>query len=86
MSAAVVVAVIIGVFFVIGLLVGGIMVIALPLLKDRRSKPSMRRELGEAPVQPEYDHMTTDAGGPDDAAPDDRPRWPGNGDDGYSGR
>jgi hypothetical protein len=82
MSAAVVVAVIIGVFFVIGLLVGGIMVIALPLLRDRRFGRSKPREPGS---QPEYD-VTPDAGGPDDAAPDDRPRWPGHGDNGHSGR
>jgi hypothetical protein len=82
MSAAVVVAVIIGVFFVIGLLVGGIMVIALPLLRDRRFGRSNRREPGS---QPEYD-VTPDAGGPDDATPGDSPRWPGHGDNGYSGR
>jgi hypothetical protein len=46
MGAGLVVVIIIGVFFVIGLLVGGVMVLALPLLRDRRSrrsKPGERR-------------------------------------------
>ena len=63
---AVLVAVIIGVFFVVGLAVGGIIVIALPLLKGRRSRRGTRREPGDRPVQPEFEPVD----------PDDRPRWP----------
>ena len=37
MGAALVVAAIIGIFFAVGLIVGGIVVIALPKLRDRRS-------------------------------------------------
>jgi NADH:ubiquinone oxidoreductase subunit 3 (subunit A) len=43
MGAALVVAIVIGVFFAIGLLVGGTMVIALPLLRDRRPGRRKRR-------------------------------------------
>jgi hypothetical protein len=39
MDAALVVAAIIGVFFLVGLVVGGIVVIALPLFRGRRSRP-----------------------------------------------
>jgi len=86
MGAVLVVAIVIGVFFAIGLLVGGIMVIALPLLRDRRPGRSKPREPGQDPVQPEYDHVTPDATGRDDGVPQDRPRWPGDGMGGHSGR
>ena len=94
MGAVLVVAIVIGVFFAIGLLVGGIMVIALPLLRDRRPGRSKRlrnresepRVPGEDPVQPEYDHVTPDATGREDGMPEDRPRWPGDGESGHSGR
>ena len=69
MDAAVVVAIIVGVFFVVGLVVGGIVVIALPMLKGRRGR---RFDPGDHTAQPEYDH----------AAPDDRPRWRGDGENG----
>jgi hypothetical protein len=39
MGAVLAVTVIIGLFFVIGLVVGGIVVIALPVLRGRRSRP-----------------------------------------------
>ena len=42
MDAALVVAAIVGVFFVVGLVVGGIGVIALPLLKGRRLRRNRR--------------------------------------------
>ena len=76
MGAGLVVVIIIGVFFVIGLLVGGVMVLALPLLRDRRSRWSKPGEPGEDPVRPDYDHVTPDAAGRDDAPPEDHPRWP----------
>jgi len=43
MDAALVVAAIIGVFFLVGLVVGGIVVIALPLFRGRRSGRDKRR-------------------------------------------
>ena len=67
MDAALVVAAIVGVFFVVGLVVGGIGVIALPLLRDRRSRRDRRRAPGDGPVQP----------GSERGDPGDRPRWPG---------
>ena len=73
MNAALVVAVIIGVFFVVGLAIGGVTVIALPMLRGRRSRRPAQREPDGDPV--EYDQ-----------APPDDPRWPGDGDNGYSGR
>jgi hypothetical protein len=39
MDAALEVAAIVGVFFLVGLVVGGIVVIALPLFRRRRSRP-----------------------------------------------
>ena len=51
MDAALVVAAIVGVFFVVGLVVGGVVVIALPWLRDRRSRRDKRRRqaLSSAP-------------------------------------
>ena len=84
MGAALVVAAIIGIFFAVGLIVGGIGVIALPKLRDRRPG---RREPAVDTIEPEYDHVAPDATGPgvtgpdatgpDEAGPDDRPGWPG---------
>jgi hypothetical protein len=44
MDATVVVAIIVGIFFVVGLVVGGVVVIALPVLKDRRSRRDQKLE------------------------------------------
>jgi hypothetical protein len=86
MGTALGVVVIIGVFFLVGLAVGGIMVIALPVLRERRSRRNERREPGDRPVQPEHDHVAPDATGRDDAAPDDHHRRPGGAGKGHSGR
>ena len=77
MGAALVVAAIIGIFFAVGLIVGGIGVIALPKLRDRRSGRLERPGPGDDTIEPEYDHVAPDATGPDEAGPDDRPGWPG---------
>jgi hypothetical protein len=73
-GAALVVAAVIGIFFAVGLIVGGIGVIALPKLRDRRPG---RREPAVDTIEPEYDHVAPDAAGPAEAGPDDRPGWPG---------
>jgi hypothetical protein len=64
MAAFLVVSAIIGVFFVVGLVVGGVAVIALPVFRDRRPT---RTGSGDT-IYPEHHH----------AAPGDRPRWPGD--------
>ncbi len=69
MDAAVVVAIIVGIFFVVGLVVGGVVVIALPVLKDRRSRRDQKLEPGDHATQSEYDKLV----------PDERPRWPSDG-------
>ena len=81
MGAVVTMAVIIGVFFVVGLVVGGIGVIALPRFRNRGSRRSWPRKPVEGPAEPEDESVT-----PEDAVPHDRPRWPGNRDNGDSGR
>ena len=82
MGAVVAVAVIIGVFFVIGLVVGGIVVIALPRFRDRRSRRSWpRKPDDQSMAEPEDESVT-----PDDVVADGHPRWPGNGDNDPSGR
>jgi hypothetical protein len=86
MGAALVVAAIIGIFFAVGLIVGGIGVIALPMLRDRRSGRLEQREPADDTIEPEYDHVAPDAMGPDEAGPDDRPGWPGGADHNYPGR
>jgi hypothetical protein len=78
MGAVLVVAAIIGIFFAVGLIVGGITVIALPVLRERRSQRRDRREPGDNVVQAEYGPTVPDGTGPDEAAPDDRPGWPGD--------
>jgi hypothetical protein len=65
-----VVAVVIGIFFVAGLFVGAVVVIALPALRARGFRRPGRRGRAAGPVQP----------------PDDRPRWPGDANTGSSGR
>jgi hypothetical protein len=71
MGAAVVVAIIVGIFFAVGLIVGGIAVIALPVLRDRRAARRAQHRPGEA-GPPEYDHAPPDAGdsGPGFPGPD----------------
>ena len=64
MGAFLVVSAIIGVFFVVGLVVGGVAVIALAVFRDRRPT---RAGSGDT-IHAERHH----------AAPDDRPRWPGD--------
>jgi hypothetical protein len=71
MDAALVVAAIIGVFFLVGLVVGGIIVIALPLFRGRRSGRDKRRGPGDGPFPRKFER----------GDPDDRPRWPGDDDD-----
>ena len=88
MGAVVTVAVIIGVFFVVGLVVGGIGVIALPRFRNRGSRRSWPRKPVEGPAEPEDESVTPEDESvtPEDAVPHDRPRWPGNRDNGDSGR
>ena len=71
MDAALVVAAIVGVFFLVGLVVGGIVVIALPLFRGRRPGRDKRREPGGRPDRREWERRD----------PDVRPRWPGDDDD-----
>jgi len=79
MAALLVVATIIGVFFVVGLVVGGIVVIALPVLRSRRS--------GRWPDgNPPHHGDGQDAGREEGLPPDDRPRWPTGADNDYPGR
>ena len=54
MGAVLVVAVIIGIFFAVGLVVGGIGVIALPMLRDRQARRREHREPPDDPDQPEH--------------------------------
>ena len=75
MGAALAVAAII---FVAGLAVGGILLIVLPILTGR---PPGRRPPGGGNSEP----GPGDPGWPG-AAPDDRPRWPGDADNRHSGR
>ena len=77
------VAVVIGIFFVAGLFVGAVVVIALPAL---RHKGPRRRDRAGSPGQSPYDRVSQDAERSEDAPYDDRPRWPGDADGGYSGR
>jgi hypothetical protein len=86
MSALVVVAAITGTFFIVGLFVGAIIVIALPVVRATRASRADRHEPDGGTVRPEYDRWMPDIGARrDGAAPDDRPRWPGDADNGYGG-
>jgi hypothetical protein len=83
MGAALVVAGVIGAFFIVGLIVGAIIAIALPILRGTRGRNKRRESAGRA-GQPEGDGQMPDARvGRDETAPDDRPRWPGDADNGY---
>jgi hypothetical protein len=80
------VAVVIGIFFVVGLFVGAVTVIALPALKDRRpGRGPRRRDHGDGPDRSPHDRVNTEATRWEDAEDQDRPRWPGDSDSGYSG-
>jgi hypothetical protein len=81
-----VVAVVIGIFFVVGLFVGAIVVIALPALRSRGLRRPGRRDRVGSSVQSPHDRVSRDSASWEDEAPDDRPRWPGDADGGYSGR
>jgi hypothetical protein len=66
---------IVSAFFIIGIAVGIIAVVAMSVLRaDRRER--LDHEPGEQPSHPRWD----------DAGPDDHPRWPGSGDTYFSGR
>ena len=67
-----VVAVVIGIFFVAGLFVGGIAVIALPALRPKGFGRPRRRDRADWADRP--------------GGPDDRPRWPGEADGEDPGR
>jgi hypothetical protein len=81
-----IVAVVIGIFFVAGLFVGGVMVIALPALRPKGFRRPRRRDRAGRPVPPGYDRVFQDMARWDDGKADDRPRWPGDADGGSSGR
>ena len=69
---------IVSAFFVIGILVGGIVVIAMSVLRaERRGAPEgpLDHELRERPGRPW-----------DDTGPDRHSRWPGDSDNDFSGR
>jgi hypothetical protein len=86
MSAALVVAAIMGTFFIAGLVVGAIIVIALPTLRGNRVSRTRRHEPdGGTGEQEDEGRMSDSSVGRDEAAPDDRPRWPGDAGDGYGG-
>jgi|HubBroStandDraft_1064217.scaffolds.fasta_scaffold161753_2 hypothetical protein len=80
-----VVAVVIGIFFVAGLFVGGIAVIALPALRPKGFGRPRRRDRAGRPGGP-VDRVSQDAARWEDEAADDRPRWPGDADGEDSGR
>jgi hypothetical protein len=70
---------IVSVFFIIGITVGIVVVIALSVVRPRRrGRPGRRLEYWP-PDQP------PDPGWYEDA-PDEHPRWPGNADGDFSGR
>jgi len=81
-----IVAAVIGIFFVVGLFVGAVVVIALPALRPRGFGRPRRRDRAGSSVRPGYDRVFQDSTRWEDAAADDRPRWPGDADGGYSGR
>jgi len=74
--------VIMGLFFIIGIMVGVITVVAMSALRQdrqarrgRRGRPPQYERFGQPPDR-----------GWEGAEPDDRPRWPGEADGGYHGR
>lgn len=81
-----IVAVVIGIFFVAGLFVGAVVVIALPALRHQWFRRPRRRDRAGSPGQSPYGRMSEDITRSEDAPYDDRPRWPGDADGGYSGR
>jgi hypothetical protein len=86
MTATLVVVVIVGIFFIVGLIVGAIIVIALPILRGTRVSRIARHEPGRGRREQENDDRMSDARvGQDEARPDERPRWPGDADNGYGG-
>ena len=77
-----IVAVVIGIFFVAGLFVGAVVVIALPALRHRRPRRRDNGQPGSADTRP----RETGATRWEDEETDEGPRRPGDADDGYSGR
>ena len=77
-------AIVMGIFFVTGLAVGALVVIALPALRDPRSRRDKRNDQGGPPSQRGYDRGEPDARPDRDGpGPDDGPRWPGDAGHGY---
>jgi hypothetical protein len=76
------VVVIVGVFFIIGITVGIIAVVAFSVLRTARGS-RLDQPLEYEPGRP--DQQATDPEW-DGLVPDDRPRWPGDADDGFAGR
>jgi len=81
-----VVAVVIGIFFVVGLFVGAVVVIALPALRQRSFRRARQRRRADGPVESSSHRVNPGAARWEDAAADDRPRWPGDADGPYPGR
>ena len=71
------VAVVIGIFFVVGLFVGAVVVIALPALRHQWVRRARRRDLNRQPGSADVRPRDTGAARWEGAAADDRPRWPG---------
>lgn|GEM_PF-1765770 len=71
------VAVVIGIFFVAGLFVGAVVVIALPALRQWVRRPR-RRDLNRQPGSADVRPRDTGAARWEGAAAEDRARWPGH--------
>jgi hypothetical protein len=70
---------IVSIFFIIGITVGIITVVALSVLRPRpRGWPGRRLEYGPPDQPPDPDG--------DEGGPDERPRWPGDTGSDFSGR
>ena len=80
-----IVAVVIGIFFVAGLFVGAVAVIALPALRPKGFGRPRRRDRAGRPSWPDA-RVSQDAARWGDEGADDRPRWPGDADGGDDGR
>jgi hypothetical protein len=80
-----IVAVVIGIFFLAGLFVGAVAVIALPALRPRGFRRPGRRDRGRRPGWTDK-RASPDGARWEDQAADDRPRWPGDADGGSSDR